>query len=125
MNIDEQKFAEIVNEAIDALPEAIQKKMHNVAILVEDFPTPAQMHKLSIRSKYGLFGLYEGYIQSSRRNFGPVTPDKITIFRMPIIKSCSTIESCRQRIISTVKHEIAHHFGSDEKGARKATNRRT
>ena len=120
MNIDQEQFERIVAEAVDGLPEKFQSKMHNVAITVEDFPTPEQMKKLRIRSKFGLFGLFEGYHQSSRRNFGVVTPDKITIFRVPIMKACDNINDCREQIIGTVKHEIAHHFGSDESGARKA-----
>ena len=124
MNLSQEQFVDIVAEAIDSLPKRFQKKMHNVAILFEDFPTSAQMSELSIRSKYGLFGLYEGYIQSSRRHVGPVTPDKITIFRRPILKSCSSEAECRNQIINTLRHEIAHHFGSDEKGARQAGRKR-
>ena len=118
-----EQFETIVNEAIDSLPDKFKAKIHNVAIFVEDFPSPQQMRRMRIKNKYGLFGLYEGYHQASRKNVGPVLPDRITIFRMPIINSCRTAEACRQQIISTVKHEIAHHFGSDEPGARKASRK--
>lgn len=123
MQIDQASFEKMVAEAIDSLPEKLRERMHNVAILVEDFPTPEQRQKLRLRDKYGLLGLFEGYIQSSRRNFGPVLPDKITLFRVPIMQSCSTPDECRRQIEETLKHEIAHHFGSDEKGARKAGRR--
>ena len=116
----ETEFEQIVSEAIDELPEKFRAKMNNVAILIEEFPTPETLREYGIRSKYGLYGLYEGYVQSSRRNVGVVTPDKITIFRMPILRACRTRKECQQKIIETVKHEIAHHFGSGERGARKA-----
>ena len=117
----EAEFESIVFEAIDELPKKFRAKMNNVAILIEEFPSPETLREYGIRSKYGLYGLYEGYVQSSRRNVGVVTPDKITIFRKPILKSCRTRKECQHKIIETVKHEIAHHFGSDEPGARKAS----
>lgn len=120
MKISNEQFEQIVAEALDAIPEEFISKMNNVAFMVEDFPTEEQMDKVNVKSKYGLFGLYEGHIQSKRVNIGTVLPDKITIFRIPIMKSCDTIEDCRNRIINTVRHEIAHHFGSDEHGARQA-----
>jgi predicted Zn-dependent protease with MMP-like domain len=123
MDISREQFENIVNEAIDSLPPKFQERMHNVAILVEDFPTRQQLGKLGYKNEYSLLGIYEGYHQSSRQHVGPVPPDKITIFRIPILQSCSTKEACRKQIISTVKHEIAHHFGSDEHGARKASRR--
>jgi predicted Zn-dependent protease with MMP-like domain len=120
MKITHEQFEKIVAEALDAIPDEFMNKIHNVAIMVEDFPSGEQMKRTKIKSKYGLLGLYEGHIQSRRINIGPVLPDRITIFRVPIMKSCDTINECRDRIINTVRHEIAHHFGSDEYGARQA-----
>jgi predicted Zn-dependent protease with MMP-like domain len=120
MKISHEQFEKIVAEALDAIPDEFMNKIHNVAIMVEDFPSEEQMKRTKIKSKYGLLGLYEGHIQSRRINIGPVLPDRITIFRVPIMKSCDTNDECRDRIINTVRHEIAHHFGSDEKGARQA-----
>ena len=120
MDISQEQFEKLVEEAMDNLPERFKEKMHNVAIIVADFPTEEQLGKTGKKEKYALLGLYEGYIQSRKLNFGVVLPDRITIFRVPIMQSCSTEEECRKRVEDTVKHEIAHHFGSDEKGARKA-----
>jgi predicted Zn-dependent protease with MMP-like domain len=123
MNIPQEQFEKIVSEALDNLPEKYKAKMHNVAILVEDFPTREQLGKTKNSNQYSLLGLYEGFIQSRRLNFGPVLPDKITIFRVPLMQTSDNIEECKKNIIDTVKHEIAHHFGSDEKGARRAAKR--
>ena len=85
MNISREKFEQLVAKAIDNLPEEIRAKLHNVAILVEDYPTKEQLGKAGrSRRDYMLFGLFEGYAQSKRLNFGPVLPDKITIFKKPI-----------------------------------------
>lgn len=125
MIMEREKFEQIVVEVIDSLPEEFLKHMNNLAIMVEDFASPEQLKGQGIKSKYGLLGLYEGYVQSRRTNMGVVLPDKITIFRIPICQSCSTEKACRRQIENTVKHEIAHHFGSGEKGARKAGRRKT
>ncbi|HOZ55655.1 MAG: Possibl zinc metallo-peptidase [Parcubacteria group bacterium ADurb.Bin316] len=120
MNIPQEQFEKIVEEALDNLPNKFKEKMHNVAIVIADFPTSEQLGKTKKYNKYSLLGLYEGVIQSRRLNFGVVLPDKITIFRVPLMQTSSNTEDCKKNIIDTVKHEIAHHFGSDEKGARKA-----
>jgi len=120
MIIPKEQFENIVTDAIESLPDKFKTKIYNVAIFVEDFPTLEQMRKVNVRNKYGLFGLYEGYHQASRRNVGPVLPDRITIFRVPIMSAFDSPAAAKEQIIRTVKHEIAHHFGSDEHGARKA-----
>lgn len=125
MNIPQEQFEKIVEEALDNLPDKFKEKMHNVAIVVADFPTSAQLGKTKRDNKYSLLGLYEGYVQSRRLNFGVVLPDKITIFRAPLMQTSNNIEECKRNIEDTVKHEIAHHFGSDEKGARKAAKHKT
>lgn len=120
MKLSREEFERLVAESIEELPEKFHKHINNVAIFVEDFPTDQQLVELGEKSRYGLLGLFEGYGQAKRLNYGPVLPDRITIFRVPILQSCRDEQECRERIKSTVKHEIAHHFGSDEKGARRA-----
>ena len=120
MLISREKFEKFVSEALDNLPEKYQKRMHNVAIFVEDRPTDDQLSKLDKKRGIVLLGLFEGYSQAQRMNFGPVLPDRITLFRIAICDTCNSEEEIRRQILSTLKHEIAHHFGSDEKGAKNA-----
>ncbi len=120
MNISNQQFDQIVESVLEQLPEKFQKQLNNVAIFIEDYPTDEQYRKVKLNRGDSLFGLFEGYAQAKKLNFGPVLPDRITIFRQAIINNCSSLNEIKKQIISTVKHEIAHHFGSDEKGARKA-----
>jgi predicted Zn-dependent protease with MMP-like domain len=119
MRIPNEQFDLWVGEAIDALPEKAAEKINNVAFFVEDYPSEEQLKKARLESKHDLFGLYEGYVQSRKTNIGPVLPDRITIFRRPILNRYSSEKAVKSKIISVVRHEIAHHFGSDEEGARK------
>jgi len=121
MIVAEEKFESIIAKILDTLPQKFQKKIHNLAFFVEDFASPEQLNNYSKDkdNKFSLFGLFEGYVQSSKKNFGAVLPDRITLFRVPIMQSCSTEDELKRRIKNVLKHEIAHHFGSDEKGAEK------
>jgi len=121
MKISKEKFEQLVEEAVDSLPEKFKIKLHNVAIFIENYPSKEQLKKLGVSRDYSLFGLFEGYCQAKRLNFGPVLPDRITIFRNAICQHYSNESEIKQQIISTVKHEIAHHLGFDEAGARKVS----
>ncbi|MFC1678330.1 metallopeptidase family protein [Patescibacteria group bacterium] len=120
MKISKDQFEKLVEEALDILPEKIKKSLNNVAIFVEDFPTKQQLKSLGVSRDHTLFGLFEGHAQARKLNFGPVLPDRITIFRQAICKYSNSQEEIRQRVINTVKHEIAHHFGANEEKARRA-----
>ena len=121
LDIDRQKFEAIVNLALESLPDKFKSKLNNVAIFMEDETTAEQLRKANLRRGDLLFGLFEGYAQARKLNFGPVLPDRITIFSRAILSQVSNFDQAKNKIISTVKHEIAHHFGSDEKGAAKAS----
>ncbi len=122
MQVSKEQFEKWVAEAIDNVPEKFQKRINNLAFFVEDYPTKEQLKKARLQGRKSvlLLGLYEGYHQSKRLDVGPVFPDRITIFKKPIESLCETNKELKNQIYKTVRHEIAHHFGSDEKGAQKA-----
>jgi predicted Zn-dependent protease with MMP-like domain len=122
MNIE--RFEQLVNEGIKDIPQKFLDKLDNVGIVVEDNPTPEQLKKLKVRKNYFLFGLYEGIPKTKRWGYADVLPDKITIFKNPIEQSAGTEEEIKKIIKETVWHEIAHHFGMDEKEVREAESRR-
>jgi len=124
MRLNQEQFSALVEEALDSLPEKILAKLHNVAVVAEDFPSREIKKSMKLKSDWDLLGLFEGFAQARRLNFGPVLPDKITIFRQPILKSAASLDDCRRLIADTVRHEIAHHFGLDEKGARQAAQKK-
>ena len=122
MQVSKVQFEKWVAEAVGNVPEKFQKRINNLAIFLEDYPTKDQLKRARLEGRKGvlLLGLYEGYHQSKRLDTGPVFPDRITIFKKPVESICQTKEELKDQILKTVRHEIAHHFGSDEKGAQKA-----
>lgn len=123
MKLSSEQFNKYVEEAFDSLPQEVKNKLNNVAILVEDHPIKDQLKKIKLSKDMALFGLFEGYSQAKRLNFGPVLPDRITLFRKAILNHCDSADELKKQIASTLKHEIAHHFGSDEKGAGRASKK--
>lgn len=110
------RFWELVEEALESLPEEIERAMDNVQVVVEPWPTLQQLRAAGIAPGRGtLFGLYEGVPLTLRtRAYGLVPPDKITIFQGPITTVYRTDEAIRDQVRRTVIHEIAHHFGIDD-----------
>ncbi len=108
------EFEQVVAESLELIPEELSKLTENVAIVVQDWPTPAQ----SRHTRGMLLGLYEG-ISLTRRSplsYNAVMPDRITIFRGPHLRIAHSVEQLRQRVARTVIHEVGHHFGiSDDR----------
>jgi predicted Zn-dependent protease with MMP-like domain len=111
-----ENFDKLINDAILEIPIKIRKKIENVVICSEKKPNNEQLKKIGIRHKNNLLGLYEGVPKKVwGRGFGNNLPDKITLFQDNIINSASTEEEIKKIITDVVWHEIAHHFGFDEK----------
>jgi predicted Zn-dependent protease with MMP-like domain len=118
--MDREKFEKLVNEAIKTIPKKFLEKLDNIDIVIEDTPAPYQLKKLKAGKSSIIFGLYEGIPKTKRWNYGQVLPDKITIFKKPIERIAQSEEKMKEIIKNTVWHEIAHHFGMDEKRIREA-----
>ena len=115
-----EKFEALVVRAIDNLPPEFQRKLENVDIVVENWPTPRQLRQVKHSHPIQLLGLYQGVPQTRRgRRYGLVLPDKISIFQKPIEAQCRFNDEIEAKIGEVVRHEIAHHFGLDEKTLRK------
>jgi predicted Zn-dependent protease with MMP-like domain len=113
------RFEELVEEALDAIPDALWDAIDNVAVTVADWPTRRQLEDADIPPGNLLLGLYEGVPLTARTGgYGLVPPDVISIFRGPILRVCppGDEDAVREQVRRTVLHEIAHHFGiSDER----------
>jgi predicted Zn-dependent protease with MMP-like domain len=102
--ISEDRFSEIVGQALDDLPDALWERFENVAVVVEDeHPDDPD-----------LLGLYEGIPLTDRWDYAGVLPDKISIFRLPLCRMCADETELVHEIKVTVVHELAHHVGLDE-----------
>ncbi|MDR7323486.1 putative Zn-dependent protease with MMP-like domain [Catenuloplanes niger] len=106
VEMDRDRFEELVGEALDEVPEELLRLMDNVVILVEDDSPPGEPE---------LLGLYEGHALTERGwDYAGVLPDRITIYRHPILRVCDSEDDVVDEVAVTVVHEIAHHFGIDD-----------
>lgn len=114
MEISDEQFSQLIGEALDELPSKYTDNMNNVAIVYEDEPSPEQRIQLKLECNQSLFGLYQG-IPLPRRGAGYnlVVPDKITIFKHPMLQVSPDMVTLKKQIKHTLWHEIAHHFGLD------------
>ena len=112
VDISDEDFEKLIADAMDAIPEQYARTMKNVGITWDSSPTPEQREKLRLRGDQSLFGLYEG-IPLTQRNSGYnlVLPDKITIFKHPMVDVSQDLAGLRAQVRKTLWHEVAHHFG--------------
>ena len=108
VEVSPARFATLVADALDSIPDDIASKMDNVAVVVDDFAPPGR-----------LLGLYEGVPLTNRSHYGEggmVMPDRVTIFRRSICAMCNSDQEVVDQVRMTVIHEVGHHFGlSDER----------
>lgn len=114
MHISDEEFSKMIDEAFKSLPEKYTHAMQNVAIVYEDDPSEAQRQKMHLQDNQTLFGLYEGIPLPQRgAGYNLVLPDKITLFKNPIMHVSKDFIDLQKQIRHTLWHEIAHHFGLD------------
>lgn len=104
IEVEPERFEEMVATALDGLPEDLGRLMRNVAVTVEHRQGPP-----------GLLGLYQGIPLTERTtNYAGVLPDHITIYRLAICAICDTERDVAEEVRRTVVHEVGHHFGIDD-----------
>lgn len=113
MELSEKDFEKYLAEAIDAIPKPYSDHLQNVAFILEDEPTPQQRVRLNLYPNETLFGLYEGVPLPARNGALKILPDKITIFRNPLLAASCSEQALKQNIGHTVWHEVAHYYGLD------------
>lgn len=125
--MDPAEFEKLVDEGVNLIPRQFREKLDNVAIFTDLYPTLEQQRKIDLRPGWTLFGLYEGVPLTKRgSSYAMVPPDRITIFQGPIQNAAGgNPEVIRTIVRNTVWHEIAHHFGMNEKEVREAEAKRT
>jgi predicted Zn-dependent protease with MMP-like domain len=102
VEMSRQRFEELVSDALDEVPPRFADAMDNVVVLVEEFNEDAPT----------ILGLYHGVALTERSSdYGGVLPDRISIYRAPILAMCETEEEVVEEVLVTVIHEVAHHFG--------------
>jgi predicted Zn-dependent protease with MMP-like domain len=116
MEISDKEFDDIISAVMDELPQEYISNMKNVSVVIADDPTEDQRAKLKLHCNQTLFGLYEGIPQTKRgAGYNLVLPDKITLFKNPLLSASNDLNQFRENTKRTLWHEIAHHFGLDHK----------
>jgi predicted Zn-dependent protease with MMP-like domain len=111
MRLTRRAFRRLVQQAIAELHPEVLQVLDNVAIVVEDTPTPEQRGRVDLDEQVTLLGLYEGIPLTQRAGYNMVLPDKITLFQRPLEAATSSSEDLKEEIKTTIVHEIAHHVG--------------
>ena len=106
LEMDRERFEALVDLALDGIPDELAALVRNVVVLVEDEPP---------EDETDLLGLYEG-IALTERWGDPMMelPDRIFVFRGPLLDMCESEEELVKEVRITVVHEVAHHFGIDD-----------
>jgi predicted Zn-dependent protease with MMP-like domain len=112
--VPDSEFERLISRAMDEMPPQYMRGLNNVVVTYEDAPSPEQALKLKLRGDQLLLGLYEG-VPMTRRGAGYnlVLPDKITLFKFPIMAVTHDEDSFYRQIKHTLWHEIAHFYGLD------------
>jgi len=114
IEMSDAEFDRIISEAMDTLPEKYMSRLNNVLITYEDEPSPEQREKLKLACNQTLFGLYEGIPLTQRGSgYNLVLPDRITLFKNPILHASSSLAAFKEQVRHTLWHEVAHYFGLD------------
>jgi predicted Zn-dependent protease with MMP-like domain len=109
------RFRQLVAEALDTIPARFRRHLTNIAVVVEDEPSPALLAEMEIEPPDTLFGLYQGTPLTVRHwDHGNALPDRITIFQFPIEDVSETEDDVVTEIGETLIHEVGHYFGLSE-----------
>lgn len=114
MAISTREFERLVAESLEMIPDEFRGHISNVEIMIEDEPSDEMLDELGVPPDDTLFGLYEGTPLTERSTEYSGLPDRIIIFRRPLLEEFDDPIDLRREIARTVIHEVAHHFGIHE-----------
>jgi predicted Zn-dependent protease with MMP-like domain len=121
--MEQERFVKLVEEALDALPARFRKRVHNLAVVVENVPPDELLRRRSRNSETTdseeaedlILGVFEGVPTTEKSVFDlPRGPDRIVLYQKNIEAVCSTEDEIREEIRLTVIHELGHYFGMTE-----------
>jgi predicted Zn-dependent protease with MMP-like domain len=109
-----QPFELLVESALNAIPEPFASALHDLAIVIEDEPTPDQLRENDVPAGDTLYGLYEGVPRTEWGADWAAMPDRIILFRLPLEADFPNPDDLAEEVWATVIHEVAHHLGIDD-----------
>ena len=113
MEITDSEFQELIDRAFDSLPKTHRDNVKNVAILFADEPDAEQRQIARLGPNQTLLGLYQGTPLSKRQGTEMTLPDRITLFKLPLLMRARNEAELYDEIRHTLWHEIAHYYGLD------------
>jgi predicted Zn-dependent protease with MMP-like domain len=118
VRVSREEFEALVEEAVEQLPAEFKVALDNVAVMVEEEPSEEDLEEVGIDpgdpDADELFGLYQGVPLTERDGFYGALPDRVLVYRGPILRSCETRRQVIREIRETVQHELGHYFGLEE-----------
>jgi len=106
LDLNEEEFEKIVIAELDELPDEMVEGLENLVFVTEDRPADGTLD---------LLGLYEGIALTERDRYGfGELPDRIVLYREPLLAIADTLDELRDEIHITLVHEIAHYYGIDD-----------
>src|SRR5664279_3436001 len=115
---DPAQFEELVERALDTIPEPFARALDDVAIVIEDELSPEQRRDAGLRPDEGLYGLYEGVPRTEYGADWAFIPSKITLFRLALLEDFPDQIELEREVWVTVVHELAHYLGFPEERLR-------
>ena len=113
--MDRAAFERHVAEALASVPRRFRDAMQNIAIVVEDEPSPELLAEMEIEPPDTLLGLYQGTPLTERTwAYGNTLPDRVLIFQGPHERESEDEDDLIVCIAETLIHEIGHYFGMTE-----------
>jgi predicted Zn-dependent protease with MMP-like domain len=121
IRLSEEEFEELVDQALESLPENFLPYMENLSVEVMPLPSRDLMRERKVTGpRTGLLGLYHGVPLTQKSVWAPFEwPEQIFIFQRNIEAICDSREEIVAQVRQTVLHEVGHHFGMNEEDLRK------
>jgi predicted Zn-dependent protease with MMP-like domain len=115
MWVSSSEFEKLVGEALDGLPAELAEAVENVSVTIEVEPSAEELEAVGLDPRQDtLFGLYQGVTLPERGLGYTSLPDRIVVYRLPILEACDSREQIVEEVRLTVRHELGHYFGLDE-----------
>jgi predicted Zn-dependent protease with MMP-like domain len=108
------RFERLVERAIAGIPEPFRAALTEVAIVIDDEPTPDQRRDNDLADDDQLYGLYEGVPRTEYGADWAAAPNRITLFRLILEEDFADPRELADEVRLTVIHELAHHLGIDD-----------
>src|SRR5436309_13450474 len=107
MRVPPEEFAALVEQALDELPDEFADLLENVVVLVEEEPDEVDLAAMGLPPGEELFGLYQGVPLAQRDSFYSALPDRVIIYRGPILRHCNS----RREVVRDVRDTVVHELG--------------